>query len=119
MCNRCTYNFDHHCQWVSNDIGGKNYKDFVRMLVSVMATLLVQLTTISIHLVALSKTEESQLDNRKVYLVTSIVSIVLSVLLCLADIYLLSFHVYLITQHLSTYKYIRNIQNKGQSKVIK
>ena len=41
MCNRCSYDFDHHCQWVSNDIGGHNYKDFVRMLTSVMMTLLI------------------------------------------------------------------------------
>ena len=40
MCNRCSYDFDHHCQWVSNDIGGRNYKDFIRMLISVMMTLL-------------------------------------------------------------------------------
>lgn len=31
-CNRCSYEFDHHCVWVSNDIGLHNYIDFVRML---------------------------------------------------------------------------------------
>lgn len=41
MCNRCTTDFDHHCQWVSNDIGGANYKDFIRMLTSVMTTLII------------------------------------------------------------------------------
>lgn len=37
-CNRCCYEFDHHCVWVSNDIGLHNYADFMRMLISVFAT---------------------------------------------------------------------------------
>ena len=39
-CNRCAYEFDHHCVWVSNDIGLHNYIDFMRMLTAVMCTIL-------------------------------------------------------------------------------
>lgn len=42
-CNRCSYEFDHHCVWVSNDIGMHNYIDFIRMLVAVFATVILQL----------------------------------------------------------------------------
>ena len=41
-CNRCTAEFDHHCVWVSNDIGLSNYIDFMRMLTAVLLTFLVQ-----------------------------------------------------------------------------
>ena len=68
---------------------------------------------------AMRNSEEEQLPHKKAYLVVCIISFVISILLCLCDVYLLSFHVYLIAQNLSTYKYIRNMQNRGSSKVIK
>ena len=43
-CNRCTYEFDHHCQWVSNDIGRTNYIPFMRMLLFVILTFLIQIS---------------------------------------------------------------------------
>ena len=42
FCDRCVYEFDHHCKWIGNDIGRLNYIIFLRMLMFVMATLLVQ-----------------------------------------------------------------------------
>ena len=41
VCNRCTSEFDHHCIWVSNDIGDENYIDFLRMLYSLIAFLVL------------------------------------------------------------------------------
>ena len=38
-CNRCGSEFDHHCNWVSNDIGDANYVDFMRMLLAVALVL--------------------------------------------------------------------------------
>ena len=108
MCNRCSYDFDHHCQWVSNDIGGANYKDFIRMLTSVAATLIVQLIVVSMELTSLKKLDEAELEKRKFLLWTCIASLVLTGLFFLADAYLLIFHIYLIYNDLSTYKYIRN-----------
>lgn len=32
MCNRCTKNFDHHCNIVNNDIGSINYRKFAVMI---------------------------------------------------------------------------------------
>ncbi len=39
-CNRCSYEFDHHCVWVSNCIGLHNYAPFIRMLISVFLTII-------------------------------------------------------------------------------
>lgn len=34
QCNRCTQGFDHHCEWINNDIGKSNYRDFVLLLLA-------------------------------------------------------------------------------------
>mmetsp|Transcript_23221 Transcript_23221/g.28789 ORF Transcript_23221/g.28789 Transcript_23221/m.28789 type:complete len:134 (-) Transcript_23221:12-413(-) len=39
QCNRCTYEFDHHCYWINNDIGLHNYAAFLRMLAYLIVTL--------------------------------------------------------------------------------
>lgn len=31
-CDRCTLQFDHHCKWVNNCIGVKNYKFFIALI---------------------------------------------------------------------------------------
>ena len=46
-CNRCTANFDHHCIWLNNCVGGKNYKYFFKLIVCVF---LVALFGISISI---------------------------------------------------------------------
>ena len=32
VCNRCVDNFDHHCIWINNCIGERNYKEFIVMI---------------------------------------------------------------------------------------
>jgi palmitoyltransferase len=33
-CDRCTEDFDHHCKFLNNCIGGRNYEAFFRLLVN-------------------------------------------------------------------------------------
>lgn len=42
-CHKCVENFDHHCKWVNNCIGSKNYRAFFVLLVSMCSMLAVQL----------------------------------------------------------------------------
>ena len=41
QCDRCVENFDHHCMWINNCVGSKNYKAFVAMIVSAFANLFI------------------------------------------------------------------------------
>ncbi|XP_035704370.1 palmitoyltransferase ZDHHC1 isoform X2 [Folsomia candida] len=34
ICNKCVDNFDHHCRWLNQCVGGRNYKFFVITVVS-------------------------------------------------------------------------------------
>ena len=39
QCDRCTAGFDHHCDWLNNDIGEKNYHLFIWLLITVLINL--------------------------------------------------------------------------------
>ncbi len=36
-CNVCVDKFDHHCKWINNCVGAKNYKKFIWMIVLALA----------------------------------------------------------------------------------
>ena len=129
-CNRCTYEFDHHCVWVSNDIGLHNYIDFIRMLTAVFFTIVFQLIFCAYTLANISdKTyidHDEDDDEKMVGLmkVDSLVAlnwatIVLSNCLIILDSYLLCFHFYLIKKNLSTYKHIRRKLKRRKSSIIR
>lgn len=52
-CKRCTMNFDHHCSWLNNCIGSKNYKPFFLLVTTVLIQSIVNLIIISFILYTL------------------------------------------------------------------
>ena len=42
-CNRCVHVFDHHCKWLNNCIGQKNYKEFRYLCLAVFFFSLIHL----------------------------------------------------------------------------
>ena len=111
-CNRCTYEFDHHCVWLSNDIGLHNYAEFFRMLVAVLCTILSQIA-FSIYTLVFAYRIDSDDDaeigfmTRSSMIALTWVNLVVCLILLLLDTYLVTYHTYLICNNLTTYKHIR------------
>lgn len=113
-CNRCVYEFDHHCVWINNDIGLHNYAAFMRMLFAVFLTCVTQIG-LCIYTLVFIKREVPDRDDVKVgYIVRkdlrilTIFTLAVTIVLMILVTYLLTYHIYLIKKDTTTYKHIRS-----------
>lgn len=99
ICDLCVEEFDHHCPWIGNCVGKRNYLHFFKFLISIN---LLVITGFSLSLSHATNQEANKDD--------LIISCILSVLLFIVMFFvtgLLSFHTYLIINGLTTNEKIK------------
>ena len=85
-----------------------NYIDFIRMLMAVLLTVIMQLVFCSYSL-AYVATEPVDIGLMSIGSLRALnwTTLAVSIILLLLDTYLLTFHIYLMCKNTSTYKHIR------------
>ncbi|KAJ9082099.1 Eukaryotic peptide chain release factor GTP-binding subunit [Entomophthora muscae] len=113
QCDNCIEHEDHHCIWLNNCIGKRNYRYFFLFLASAIALCLFIATTCVIHLNLVSE----ELQDQGVYssFLDVLREIPMSMALAVYSIVffwsigsLFGFHCYLIAKNLTTHERLRN-----------
>ena len=101
----CVSGFDHHCEWVNNCIGEKNYKAFITLIASLEV---YELFYIFLKVSLLQKDIDTPL------LICIGVNLAVNAVVVVSNGFLMAFHVYLKVKGISTYDYIVNLRRPKQ-----
>ncbi|XP_075485747.1 putative protein S-acyltransferase 15 [Primulina tabacum] len=101
VCRRCILRMDHHCVWINNCVGHRNYKSFVTLVF--YSTLASTYSAVIVISCALHKDMDSSggYSLKNFCVACGVVTVGLSVILGS----LLVWHIYLITHNLTTIEY--------------
>ncbi|XP_014370195.2 probable palmitoyltransferase ZDHHC11B [Papilio machaon] len=138
ICNKCVYNFDHHCHWMNSCIGQRNYSAFIVCVITItlaaLLTVCLCLTDIILFFIyppLLSSEAQSYINctvynmdpimpycmNSILFLTFSTIHLVASVALACPLLHLLFFHIYISILGVSTYEYIMTTNNVKYQRV--
>ncbi|THU64000.1 hypothetical protein C4D60_Mb01t21820 [Musa balbisiana] len=124
-CDRCVDGFDHHCRWLNNCIGRKNYTTFILLMLLTLLMLIIQGGTAIVVFVRCFTNGKEIASESKEILHAEIpkgVLAAISMFLALLTAYstaalgqLFFFHVVLIRKGMRTYDYILAMREQSQS----
>lgn len=120
QCNRWVYNFDHHCKWLNNWIGGRNYIWFICL---VIFFLIASTFIFIIWVIYLILYHQDGIDEERGRRINTYISIwgllVINIFKMAFSGYLLGFHFIVRCKGLTTYKYVLKNREKKMEKLNK
>lgn len=101
--------FDHHCMWINNCVGGNNYRSFFVMIIGAFLNLLIYVAAM------LSLTLQASPNDFLSEFIVAWCSGTISAIFVILLINLIVLHLYLIYKGISTYEFIM-IQRQEEDK---
>ncbi|VTZ70904.1 palmitoyltransferase DHHC4, putative [Plasmodium chabaudi chabaudi] len=114
ICDNCVEKFDHHCPWVGNCIGARNYKYFIYFIFNLYILICITLGASIYKLtICMNFLSNKGYNSEKIFIhiwalaTDSIILIIYTVLTLWFVIGLLCYHIYTIVTNQTTYEQIK------------
>jgi hypothetical protein len=111
-CRCCIQDFDHHCPWLGNCIGRRNYGSFIVFISSLSVGCLIQMSAVLLAMHETIISVNCRPKNKSYFIIAGFISFFLVVLFLFSLIgSLTAFHFYLVSQGMTTHEYIKGGRN--------
>ncbi|GJJ12583.1 hypothetical protein Clacol_006826 [Clathrus columnatus] len=107
-CDNCVDGCDHHCQWVNNCVGRRNYTSFITFIVIANLTLALVIVTSALHLFNITRQDHVSFGRALHTTAGSAVVFALGIVVIWPLLSLLGYHIRLLLLNITTIEQLRN-----------